>query len=576
MQDFELLGMVVTGKPLSPDRGFVVSKAISCYNQTMYKYHVLRSSPIAFWQLDDDAPFDERSGYGHEANVVGTPSKSVPLVNGAEFSTVLDSSAVASFECPVFKSGQERRPFALEAWVLPVPKSVDTATQQILSHSDKYDGLTINGKTVRFRMEFEGQPPAEVSYDLGENQLAHVVGIHNGTDIELWVNGRVVASTALSEEQKFALYPPSDGKLYSGKTTSSHGLAVNGVAVYNLLSADNIEKNYRAGIETIGQSRIPVQKSGVPIELSSSNGSVFHEETWSVATDFARGLAENVQYAAEFVSPTVVDGISSAGKWSVAIPLDSTGHTSIYGVALSWSGTGVAVECSIDETNWVEAKNGELVQVIAPNLDPTDKDLQVRVSFDGGIVDDPSRLESLTLIGYLNNNVSNITLNPITLSHPALVRKDFETNLFRDDNGVFLGGGSITIGPDTSEDPEPVRTIELWVKPRASGFTIGGPSGMTMYRNGVVDSSWPVGEWSLIHVVSDTDITSDVTITGDAIIGQMAFYDLSLTADDITHLYRSYNGTTAFRVSDSDVVSISELSEPVYVYAHDWSISQAG
>jgi len=538
----------------------------------MYKYHVLRSSPIAFWQLDDPTPFDERSGYGYNATANSAPGRSVPLVNGANWSSVFSASAVGSFDVPVFKKGTERKPFVLESWVLPIqPTLDDTAPQQILSHSGKMDGLSINGKSVTFSVEFATQPAVSATYDLGENQLAHVVGVFTETDIELWVNSRVVASMPLTEQQKFDSYPDSDGKLYCGATTSSQKIAVNGVAVYNILPSADIERNYRAGIETIGQARIPVQRSGIPIELSSESGSVFYEETWTTDTDFKRGLAEGVEYAADYIAPSTVDGVPTAGRWSVGIPLDSADQTVIYGVALSWSGLGAAVECSLDGETWTPAKSGELVSIIEPNSDQTGKDLEIRVLIEAG-----GRLDSLYAVGYSNNKVNNVTLNPITLTHPALVRKDSEANLFRDDNGVFLGGGSITIGPDASETPEPVRTIELWLKPRKSGVTIGGPSGMTLYRNGVVSSTWPVGEWSLIHVVSNADITSDISIVGDAIIGQMALYDETLTQEDVTHIWNSYNGTTAFRVEDSDVITISEPAPPVSTYAHDWSISQAG
>lgn len=983
MQDFELLGMVVTGKPLSPDRGFVVSKAISCYNQSMYKYNVLRSSPIAFWQLDDPTPFDERSGFDYAGTCSATPGSSVPLVNGAKYSALLDRAAVGSFDCPVFKKGQERRPFSLESWVLPTPQSYDqtaqeyrenlahkpfpdnanepetktfavqggywggestrtiintggpfnrpfmrktitstahattngifsiganpdvaspigigsrgtpilpnttytismyvrystgdvtdrlsyqfadangvkiggltpgpttplttnkwsrlsvtfttpanaavvmlrtvggsgvasvigstfdatgimvtigselqpyadgntpgwewsgtpgastsktrsnvskinlspnpstevnivghysspgpngvvqgsrvttgglfgpslyriswttgttttggglyqqfdaaydlpysasayirssknqkfraaiewkdteganisisqnnpedfvantwkrisitgtpplgavrgvvsffagnggtswsagdsvdydgilieqsaivgdfydgnspdviwsgaagyspslslvsTSKQQILSHSGRFDGLSIDGKTISFKMEFANQPPVEVTHDLVESQLAHVVGSFNGNMIELWVNGKAVASMPLTEEQKFDSYLDSDGKLYSGYTESSQRLAINSIAVYNIITPEDIERNYRAGIETIGQARIPVQKSGIPIELNSDAGSVFHEETWESAEDFKRGLSNNVQYTDEFISPTIIDGVSTPGSWSFGIPLDASADQSIYGVALSWSGTGVIVETSIDGANWFAAKSGELVNSISPGMNPTDKDLEVMVSFVGGITEDASRLDSITVVGYRNSTIANSTLNPVTLTHPALVRKDSEMNLFRDDNGVFLGGGSLSIGPDPSTvEPDPVRTIELWIKPRSGEASISGLTG-TRYRNGSADSPLPVGEWSLVHLVSPTDITSDVVISGDAIVGQIALYDLGLTAGDISHIWKSYTGTTSIRIDETDVINITEVAgNPVSTYSHDWSISQAG
>ena len=454
-------------------------------------------------------------------------------------------------------------------------KLVSSSPQQILSHQGRYDGLTINGKNITFRMEFDGQPSAEISYDLGENRLAHVVGLFNGNDLELWVNGSAVGSVTLTDEQKAAPYLASDGKLYGGTTTSSQRIAVNAVAVYNLISGDNIVRNYQAGIETIGQARIPVQKSGVPVGIEPDIDTIIYEKTWSEYDDFTLGRREEVEFTPQSVVPAYDEsGLSKAGYWSVGIPLDATGDTSIYGVALSWSGSGISVQASTDGVEFTDVKNGELVSIIPNGFNPTGKDLEVRVNFAGGKVDDPSFLESLSTVVFKNNKTNNITAFPITIGHPAVIRKDYEVNLFRDDNGVTLNGGSITIGPDTNPVPEPIRTIELWVKPTGT-FSISGITG-TRYRNGVVDSVLPLGQWSVIHIVSAGDVTSNIVISGNAIVGQLSVYDTSLTAADITHIYRSYNGTTAVRIEESNGITVTEPVGPVIIYNHDWSITGAG
>lgn len=541
----------------------------------MYRYYVTKRKPVSIWMLDDTTPFQEYSGLGGSGIAsTGTPTKSVPLVAGAWYSSVFKTGAVGRFDCNLFKRGTESRPFALEAWILPVPKTT-TGVQKVLSHSDVDDGITINGKTVRFGTSYLTSGNSYCDYDLGEYKLAHVVGKHNADQNELWVNGELVATVALTDEQKGDSYATTNGDyLFCGTTASSQEVAVNAVAFYPSLSGDDIIRNYEAGIGVIGQDRVYTQYGGTSFDLNADAGSVFIRDAWLNKADFERGLNDNVNLAPDQIEPAYLDGISQAGTWTTSIPLDGMEDTSIYGVMLAWSGSGVDVDVSLDGTAWTPAVSGRLVSIIPNGYNPTGKDLRIRVSFDGGLADDPAHLEGITVVGLRNNTVANITARPVTVSHPAVLRDEFEPTLYRDDNGIGLNGGTLTIGADPGTDPDVARTLELWVKPLSGTPTIS--VGGTKYRNGFADSTLPVGEWSLIHYVADADIAGSITVSGDIIVGQATLYPTALSATEVARIWESYTGAQVVRFSDTSVIGVSEGPTPANVYAHDWAIDGAG
>src|SRR6478735_11544851 len=80
-------------------------------------------SPIAQWILDDTAPFDDHSGRGF----VGTTKSgstinttAAPVVSSAAYSAVFDNAHQAQFQSPIYRQGNERTPWAMEAWVYPL------------------------------------------------------------------------------------------------------------------------------------------------------------------------------------------------------------------------------------------------------------------------------------------------------------------------------------------------------------------------------------------------------------------------------------------------------------------------
>lgn len=538
----------------------------------MYRYYVNKRAPVALWMLDDDTPFFEYSGSGHTAIASGTtptPTKSVPLVAGAAYSSVFKNGTHGRFDNNLFKTGREEQPFAIEAWILPIPKTT-TGDQKILSHGgSRNDGLTVNGKVVRFGTSYVSTGDAFCDFDLEEYRAAHVVGVHTPTTNQLWVNGEQVASVQITDDQQADTYDTTSDYLYSGATTSDQEIAMNGVAMYPSLSGEQIMLNYKAGIATLGQNSVFTQYGGSPIYLNAGDGSVFFEEVWTDKADFERGLKDNVEYAPDQIEPVYEDGLSTVGSWTTAVPLDVQGDTSIYGVMVAYTAHNATVEVSLDGVAWSPTNSGELVSIIPNGFDPTGSDLQIRVSFAAGVTE--AYLESLRAVGFRDNEVNTDMNRTVTVSHPAVLRGNYEPILYRDDNGVSLNNGTLTISPDTSTDPQEAWALEMWVK-ILSGVIATNFTG-TSYRNGEAYTAPPVGEWTLIHINNGAAFAGDITISGDLIVGQVALYPQDIDAGSV---YKSYTGGQVQRFVDSQVTGLSEGVEPTKIYAHDWSIDAGG
>lgn len=541
-----------------------------------YRYLVAKRNPLASWILDSAVPFVDNINSGFTAGKKtgsGNPTTSTALVSCAAYSSVFSSSAVGQFQNGLFTQGNETNGWALEAWVLPIPKTT-TGDQQILSHGTIFDGLSINGKVISFSTQYLTAAPATLTYDLQEYQLAHIVATHTKDQNQLWVNNVMVASVNLTDAQKADQYVATDGYLYSGYTTSTQQIAMNGVAFYTAIDPDRINQNYLAGIRATPQAHVGPQLNGLVLNMAGSAGNVFASRVWQARSDWNTGLKGTVEYSDSQVIPSYVAGVSVAGTWTTALPLDAQGDTSIYGVLVEWTGNGITVATSLDGTTWTTATSGQLISTITSGYNPTGKDLQIRVSFAGGLAVDPANLDSLTIIGYRDNTFATHSTRPITVGYPAVLRNDYEPNLYRDDNGVNLHSQTLTIGIDTSSDPQVARTLEAWIKVLSGTPTIS--VGGTKYRNGVADTTLPVGEWSCIHYVAAADIATTITINGDCIVGEVVLYPTPLTAGQVAHLYGSYTGVPTLRIADSASITISEPTTPVTQYAHDWSISGAG
>lgn len=541
-----------------------------------YRYYANKRLPKALWMLDDTPPFQEHTGSGLAAGTKAASSdatKHSALVAGAAWASVFSNSKQAEFTVPTFVQGRETEPFVLEATILVIPKTT-TADQKVLSHAGAYDGITVNGTVVKFATEYLTAGRAECSHDIQVNRAVHVAAVHTESENLLYIDGELVDRVEITDAQKADTYVATDGKLYVGASTSDQEVAVNGVAFYRTTSPKTFEQNTAAARMVVPEADVYGQFDGQKYELNSAQGSRFLDRTWSDDEDFLEGTLVDVSVSEGKVTPAYESGLSLAGSITLGVPLDGTGETSIYGVMVEWSGQDVTAEASLDGTTWSAMTNGRLLSIISNGYDPTGKDLELRFSFAGGLADDPAFVESVKVVGFVDANISNGEQRTVSVSHPAVPRDNHEPILYRNDNGVTLAGGTLTIGADTGGEPTVVRTLELLIKPLSGTPTIS--VGGTKYRNGVADSTLPVGEWSIIHYVNGTDISGAVTVTGDCIVGHAVTYPTALSSTDVDYIYKSYTGVPVLSFSDSSAITLTEPASPTDIYTQDWAIDPAG
>lgn len=325
----------------------------------------------------------------------------------------------------------------------------NSSSQQILSNDGNYDGLTIENKLVSFSTKYQTFGECKVSYDLEVYKAAHIVGVHTNEENRLYVNGELVGQTEITDDQRLDSYVATDDYLYCGDTDSSQAIAINGIAVYRNFSPTGVLQNFDAGRRVTPQDDIYPTYSGLAIDIDYESSEVIYDEIWVNEDDFNEGLVESIALGEEAIYPAVdEDNISLAGSWTLGIDIDNFEETSIYGIMAEWSGRGVSVDASMDGETWTPIESGKLISLIPDGFDPTGNDLEIRFSFAGGIQDDDSYVESIRVIGYLNNEIDTFEERDVTITHPAVPRGDFEPIEYRDDNGIYLSGGSFTIGPD--------------------------------------------------------------------------------------------------------------------------------
>lgn len=535
----------------------------------------LEAKPQALYMLDDTTPLQDYSGYNRTATNVGTTITHPPLVKGAGYATGFSSVVIGSFASPVFTQGQESRPFTLEVWLFP--SIVANDYQQVLGNLNQMDGLVIFGTTIHFVTKYSDATEARCSYDIGQPRRVHVVGTHTAEKNSLYVNGELVSEVEISATQQATTYVTTSASLSSGTSAQAAGAqrtALNGVTIYDYaLDGATIERNYLSGI--IDDEVVP-QFNGDIIPVSMDNADIFLEQRWDTDEDWLQAELRNVVVVDNELVPQFNGDVSVAGVWKDNFPIDVAGTTSIYGLMISWEGTGAVVEASNNGTTWETVVSGRRSTTVSVGYNPTGKQIQLRVSFPGGITNDPAFIRNLHVVGLQTATTQPVGGRTVTYTN-AMPQYERVPQEFMNDWGVWLNGATHTlnISADTVEST-PLRTLELWVKRTGAIAPTISVSG-TQYINGVASAgSLTIGQWTLLHIVLASDNTTGVTITGPGQVGQVGIYDTALSATDIANIYAAYFGSNVTRVSDTSVVGITEPATSATIYAHDWTIQGAG
>lgn len=453
-----------------------------------------------------------------------------------------------------------------------------SSEQQILGNTGQYDGLVIDGTSVSFVTKYTSTGEARAVYDLENVRACHLVGVHTSDKNLLYVDGVLAAETTISDVQQADTFISSDGKLYSGQTLSSKSIMLNCVGIYTYaLDAASILSHFNEARGIPSEEEVPAFYSGDRLGLTLDHANVFLDSLWNSATDWNTGIFSNTVVVNDQLTPQFDSGISLAGTWMSVFPLSVASTATIYGVMADWGGYGAVVELSLDGTTWETMVRGGKMTTLTEGLDPTGKQLFIRVSFTGGVADDDSYIDNLRIVGFADGVLSEVAERTATLTGAAPRYDKLPLQLDDTWGATVNSGGTVVISADTSDELAPIRTVEVWVKPTSSTMPTLSAAG-TSYFNGSATGSLRVGEWTLWHVVLSADLAGSLTITGPAQIGQITVYPTALTATNIADIYASYtcSGSEIIPVTDADTLTMIEPAGAANIYAYDWSITGAG
>lgn len=560
--------------------------------------------------MSDTSPYQDYSGYNRSAT--GPNTFTAPLVANATQAAVLSNGAQATFTTSVFSQGQEKKPFTLEAWVLPHEDNLGQTA--ILSHLGAYDGLVLTNNKVSFVTKYTSNGECRVEYDLERPRAFHIVGVHTENQNQLYIDGELVGSLEITEEQSLDTYSAT-GNLVGGQTTTAQKISVNGVAVYPFtLSPENILAHFEAGRDVVDNVSVASSFNGELVNLSRDEATIFSESVWNEDEEWNAGELTNIVVEDDKIRPSLDEaGVSQAATWLNVFDLSFANTTSIYAVTVNWSGKNATVEASVDGVTWENVVRGRNLAIIPSGFNPTDKELEIRVTFAGGIQDDDSHVSSLTVTGFLDGAAPSLATRPVTVYEPGYIGVGAEPIEYDSRNGLRLPPGShAVIGVDTEDTPVHPRTVEVWLRIHNLGINgrfidtrdathtgygyygadgvggwVGNGSWQAVYRNAVIDSSGNKAteeEWSLFHFVSNSPIDTPILLNkayvagygSDISVGQVVLYEAALSAADVSKIYKSYTGMPTVTITDSSSTTLTNDTFVPTIVSHDWSITGAG
>lgn len=577
-----------------------------------YQLQVLADNPFSYWKLDETGPaFPDSAGSLRTADLVGTIVRHPALVSGSGNALVLSNTNHLDMDDPVFNKGYELRQFSLEAWVKPVNVTGEVA---VMSHSSIYDGLTITPTHINFKTVYQTAGTAEVSFEYETGKAFHVVGLHTNGKNSLYVDGVLVDELDLTAEQQDDAYGFVTSDLIGGQSGTASTIALDAPAIYSFaMTEDAVRRHYTNGIAVDTSEAIAGFNNATHWNFADTGRNISSYSLWTTSDDWKTGILTDVAVAEDTIVPTytqteteiVEDGLivpvyentSIAGVWQVSVALGDVPETTLADARITWLGEGdYTVEYSLDGTTW---KN--------PNLAPTESldnsdTIELRITFDGGIVDDPSYVSSLRLVVYTDKNFKGTRADRFaSMSGNGLASTSYyEPIEYADFNGIKLLSGAINTTVDASYDGEEesgdldIYAFDMWVKPVAgniltatgisvsrSGSTIvySGLSSLVVNGVSVASGATVFTSDSWYHIAGIFTTPGNYALTVGAtnmLISQLSAISRNVNTAGLQLSYAAYLGLPGLLVNDTSEVDIGEGSPATNLYAHVWGITPAG
>jgi hypothetical protein len=318
-----------------------------------------------------------------------------------------------------------------------------------------------------------------------------------------------------------------------------------------------------------------------PAEISAAKGGevfIFDYAHCDVADVQTFGAGSWGLYSADTVSVgnTITpdldnDGITSLpGKITFSVTLFHLDTFSSSHVA--WDGSGITVEYALDGVTWAPLAEDAVIPLAG------DADFDIRVTFAGGVENDPAVLNSITVYVFATETISGLKSRHATFTQDVI-----------HDGQIALRGGELRVEEDHRDPVTPVAAIEfIGTMDEGNGAVIQGDgfnlvladglmaqTGCTVYVDGAI-ASWVDYEPTESHhyvIVPATPTSAEFTVG----LIDMTLTHLALHGDvpDAAVLFNAQTGLVV-RVDDDGGPTVTEDSPAVDIYAYAWSIVSGG
>lgn len=580
-----------------------------CYTDVMGYYDtLLKALPFNAFALNTaGTAYVDIAGRG--STMTGTPTFTSAIIAGTNKAAAITGQTTLDITTSVFKKGSEQQPFTLLAWF--APGTWPSGSFSILSHTGAYDGLWFDGDFINFSIKSALSNTTKISWPIPDRPERYmVVGVYTNKKMQLIINGEVVSETDVPDEiLTSGFLQETSSNLYTGQATSTaYKATVDGWATFGYaLTNSQINDVYVEGMIAIPTFDAVGANSGSYWTGSDRNIDLFR--SWE-GTDWDSGVMTNTTDNTGNLVPMVdsATGLTFASAvWQGPLEIGATENATIGGVRLEWDGDGsFVVEASVNGgSTWSTITNGRLVPGTF-GMDATNKVMDIRITFTGGMASDPSVVRSLKATVFSDALViGSDTSRTLTLTDNAASALEYNEPLEKNVNsGIDVYGGTATLSQDTSSSPTNIGTLEFWIKPRSSTLAGAGgyvfdqrPGGGTAYMwlpvatgfwqftgtSAVYLNGSPITSGSVtarfnehVHVVAVLSATNNFsTVIGqaqlDANIEMIATYPTQLTAQQVADLYNSYNKVPSARIDDTAaLVTIADHSTPFVTGNYTW------
>ena len=535
--------------------------------------------PTGLWMLDGADGLRDYSGYGRTATVVPvggvTPTlqESAALVKGASHSVLLGNGNMVSFDTQIYRKKFENTSWSIEVCVTPIridPDSTDPI--QIMGNAGQMDGLTIVGTEVSFSTKYTNTGEAKCTFDIEDNRSFNVTGVHTPGKNMLYIDSDLVAEVDITSEQQDDTYLSNGVILSSGDTASENMIAVNGMATYKYaLDEGTIFTHIDEGKDNLSEAAVAIAFGGSNLQLTPEESSPVLQVPYGGFVGWNSGVHNGTTVENTLLVPERDEsGLTTAGEWLTSLILPEVLGT-LHGVSITWAGTGMTVETSLDGEDWDTVVKGVNIPTISQGETGT-IDLLVRVRFTKGLIED-SYFNDLLVSVYTLSAIPLFDGREILLDNGS-IEEDHDTLDYHENWGVELNAGKLTVtGPEAGSIN--IRTIQFWAR-QSSDATFEDnmlSTAADTYTNDSALRPYLRDEWQLRTYVFENGYVDPIEFTGTGQIGTVSIYPDAFTPDLVEQSYLSYVGVPKVTFLSGGSIALGSPSDEVDVYEYDWTVA---